>query len=78
MSKYTKNKRSQQQMIDMFGLPYTIELGEDQKKVYNDEYMDEVEFSLEDLQQAYNLTKEEAQTIWDKYDKEFREGKKDE
>ena len=39
-------------MIDMFGLPYTIELGEDQKKVYNDEYTDEVEFSLEDLQQA--------------------------
>tara|TARA_R110000824_G_scaffold187999_2_gene369339 strand:+ start:2259 stop:2492 length:234 start_codon:yes stop_codon:yes gene_type:complete len=67
MSKYTKNKRSQQQMIDMFGLPYTIELGEDQKKVYNDEYTDEVEFSLEDLQQAYNLTKEEAQTIWDIY-----------
>lgn len=54
-------------MIDMFGLPYTIELGEDQKKVYNDEYTDEVEFSLEDLQQAYNLTKEEAQTIWDIY-----------
>ena len=62
-------------MIDMFGLPYTIELGEDQKKVYNDEYTDEVEFSLEDLQQAYNLTKEEAQTIWDIYI-EFRKGDK--
>tara|TARA_R100001244_G_scaffold117345_1_gene87299 strand:- start:41 stop:271 length:231 start_codon:yes stop_codon:yes gene_type:complete len=75
MSEYAKNKRSQQQMIDMFGLPYTIELGEDQKKVYNDEYTDEVEFSLEDLQQAYNLTKEEAQTIWDIYI-EFRKGDK--
>ena len=64
-------------MIDMFGLPYTIELGEDQKKVYNDEYTDEVEFSLEALQKAYNLTKEEAPTIWDIYI-EFREGKKDE
>jgi len=75
MSKYTKNKRSQQQVIDIFGLPYTIELGGDQKKVYNDEYTDEVEFSLEDLQQAYNLTKEEAQTIWDIYI-EFRKGDK--
>jgi len=62
-------------MIDMFGLPYTIELGEDQKKVYNDEYTDEVAFSLEDLQKAYNLTKEEAQTIWDIYI-EFRKGDK--
>lgn len=62
-------------MIDIFGLPYTIELGGDQKKVYNDEYTDEVEFSLEDLQQAYNLTKEEAQTIWDIYI-EFRKGDK--
>ena len=65
-------------MIDMFGLPYTIELGEGQKEVYNDVYTDEVELSLEELQQAYNLTKEQAQEIWDKYDKEFREGKKDE
>jgi len=66
-------------MIDMFGLPYTIELGEGQKETHNsDDYTYEVEFSLEELQQAYNLTKEQAQEIWDKYDKEFREGKKDE
>ena len=66
-------------MIDMFGFPFSMKLEEGQKEVHNnDEYTDEVELSLEDLQQAYNLTKEHAQEIWDKYDEEFREGKKDE
>ena len=63
-------------MIDMFGLPYTMTTTPNDREgaVYSDEYTDEDEISLEDLQDAYNLTKEQAQEIWDKYDKEFRKG----
>jgi len=64
-------------MIDMFGMPYTTTTAPNEAEtiVYNEDCTDEVELSLEELQEAYNLTEKQAQKIWDKYDEAIAEGK---